>query len=293
MKTMNLKAISALVAVGEHQSYSAAAEAMGCSKAFLSQQIKQLETDYKIQLVHRTTRKVRLTKLGEQFVAQCRVAFNQIESAESDLLEDQDQLSGLIRITSIGGIFGEDYIAPSIYKFMLAHPDIKIELDFSSAQEDLLTTTFDIAIRFGELPDSSLVARHLINYRPQVVASERYLALYGEPKHPRDLYKHKLITGTVRNWFFKGKRQEIEINTDGQLKCGNGQVMLNACEQGLGVARLPSMYVADSLKTGKLQRLLTPWEEMINPCSVIYPPGQYRLKRVQALVEWLVNDLSE
>ncbi len=290
---MNLKAIHSLVAVAKHGGFSPAAEALGCSKAFLSQQIRILENQYQIQLLHRTTRKVRLTSAGETFVTQCKFAFDQLEQAEFALLEEKSTLSGKIRIASLGGIFGEEYVAPSIIKFMALYPGVEVDLDFSSQQVDLLQGAYDIAIRFGKLPDSTLVARELIRYRPTLIASPEYLARYGKPIHPNDLDRHRLITGTVKQWPFRCQDESIIYTPQGRFHCGNGYVMRQAAINGLGIAHLPSLYVDVPIAKGDLVVLMPEWLEPVKPCNILFPPGRYRLRRVQLLVDFLVENIRK
>ncbi|HEY7773597.1 MAG TPA: LysR family transcriptional regulator [Marinagarivorans sp.] len=288
MKTENLKRIAALIAVADNQSLTLASHRLGCSKAYLSQQIKKLEAHYQVQLFHRTTRQLKLTDAGATFVNDCRQALRLVEQAETNLQAVQASISGIIQITCVGGIFGEQHIAPAILSFMKEHPNIQVHLDLSSTHQDLIASHFDIAIRMGPLDDSSLVARTLCLYRPTMVASPAYLARFGEPLHPRDLNQHKLITGSITNWTFKRGNESYDHKVSTSLSCANGHVMMAACEAGLGIGRLPSLYVESAIEKGQLMPVLSDWHQQQNPCSIVYPPGRYRLERVKLLVEWLL-----
>lgn len=300
MKTDIFKNVILLVAVAEHKSLTLAAEQLGCSKAHLSQQIKKLEQQYKIQLFHRTTRQLKLTTIGESFLLECKQAIKLVEQAELHLMDTQNTLSGTINVTSVGGIFGEKYIAPAVISFMKQHPDIKINLDFSSHHQDLISSPYDLAIRMGPLEDSSLVAKRLCTYKPTLVASPQYLKHYGTPKHPKDLSNHRTISGSITRWQFLREvksstrsSEKYEHVVSSILSSSNGHVMLSACEAGLGIARLPSMYVDKSLETGKLVSILTRWNQTQHPCSVVYPPGQFRLNRVKAFTDWLTEHVPQ
>jgi DNA-binding transcriptional LysR family regulator len=290
---MNLKAIASLVAVVEHGNFSKAALALDCSKAFLSQQVSLLEQQYQTQLLLRTTRKLQLTQAGETFVRQCQSALGTIQQAQEQLLEDQQALSGKIRVASIGGIYGEQVIAPVILKFMDLHPDIEVELDFSSQNVDILNGAYDIAIRFGDLADSTMVARELQRFRPLLVASPHYVEVNGEPQHPNDLSSHRLITGTVKHWTFKKGNERLVIQPKPTFNCGNGHVMLQAAINGCGIAHLPDLYAKDAISAGLLNVIMTPWLEDTNPCNLLYPPSRYRLKRVQAMVGFMQAELEQ
>lgn len=296
MKTNLLKNIASFIAVAEHKSLTLAAAELDCSKAYLSQQIKKLEQHYQIQLFHRTTRQLSLSAIGESFLHECQQAIKIVEQAELHLLETQDTLSGVINMTSVGGIFGEQYIAPAVISFMQEHPNIIINLDFSSQHRDLIANRYDIAIRMGQLEDSSLVARRLCMYKPTLVASPAYLEKYGTPIHPQELSNHRTISGSITQWSFskettssKEKPEEFELKVNSCLSSSNGHVMMAACKAGLGLVRLPSMYVDSSIETGELVPVLSCWHQNESPCHLVHPPGRFRLQRVKALVEWLTD----
>lgn len=289
MKTDDLKRIAALVAVADNQSLTLAAERLGCSKAYLSQQIKHLENAYQVQLFHRTTRRLRVTEAGSVFVNECRQALRLLEQAEINLQAVQASISGPIRMTSVGGIFGEQYIAPLVLSFMQEHPNIQVTLDFSSAHQDLIANDFDLAIRMGALDDSSLIARQLCLYKPTMVASQAYLERFGIPATPKDLQHHRIIAGSITHWSLKRGDESVEFKVQADLSCPNGYVMLRAAEQGLGIARLPSMYVHQAIAQGKLQAVLPDWHQVQSPCNIVYPPGRYRLERVKTFVDWLIK----
>ncbi|RKF20329.1 LysR family transcriptional regulator [Alginatibacterium sediminis] len=293
MKTMNLKGIQALVAIAQYGNFTAAAAALGCSKAFLSKQIQLLETQNRAQLLIRTTRNVQLTQIGESFVAQCKPALLAIANAQEQLQDEQQSLSGKIRLACVGGIFGEQFIAPLVNQFLQLHPQVKLELDFSSSVVDLVEGHYDMAIRFGELSDSSLIARELIDYRPVLLASPDFIEKYGSPKQPHDLNDFRLITGSVRQWAFSKGGEHYQHTPQASLKCGNGQVMLQGCLQGLGIAHLPSIYVEEQLASKALIELLPQWSTVYRPVHILYPPSRYRLKRVQVLVEFLLTQMEQ
>ncbi len=289
---MNFKGIEALLSIAEHGSFVAAAEALSCSKGYLSQQIKVLEDQYQTQLLIRTTRKVTLTSAGHAFITQCRDAINRIKFAEDNLLEEQTQLSGQINIASIGGIFGEQVVTPILLEFMQQNPEVSIGLNFSSSNVDLVNGLFDIAIRFGDLPDSSLIARKLLDYTPLLVASPSYIEKNGIPETPAELYQHQLIIGTRQQWDFQKGTDTISITPTPTLQCGNGYVMRESARKGLGITYLPSIYLEKLLNNQELISILPEWNTHTRPCNIIYPPGRYRLQRVRALVEYLISNVA-
>jgi DNA-binding transcriptional LysR family regulator len=289
---MNLKAISSLVAVVDHGSFSKAALHLDCSKAFLSQQVKALEKQYESQLLIRTTRKLKLTPAGEAFVSECKDAFAHIEQAQTRLLDDQQAMRGKLRIASVGGIYGELFVTPVILDFMSQYPDIEVELDFSSQNVDILNGAYDVAIRFGDLPDSTLVGQELQRYQPLLVASPNYFEHRDYPRQPKDLDDHRLITGTVKQWRFQNAQERLLYHPKSHFNCGNGYAMRQAALNGLGIAHLPNLYVQDHVDSGELIVLMPNWLEGTSPCNILYPPSRFRLKRLQVLVSFLKASLG-
>lgn len=293
MKRENLQAIHVFVTVVETGNFSAAAIQLGMTRSRVSQVISQLEKRVAVQLIIRSTRSMHLTEAGQHFYEQCHRGLGLIDSAIAQTEEDQTEIGGIIRINSLGGLFGERILTPHILKFMIQNPHIKIELDFSSNQVDLIADHFDFAIRMGELQDSSLIARPLVTYESYLCASPKYLQKYGEPEHPRDLNKHKLLTGSPKKWrIYKQKsnpQEPTDISVEGVLNCPNGHVVRKAALENLGVAHLPAYYVAEDVQQGKLQRVLPEWWHGQSKISIVYPQTRFKIRRVQLLVDYLLE----
>lgn len=293
MKRSNLQAIHVFVSVVDAGSFSAAATQIGMTRSRVSQVISNLEKRVAVQLIIRSTRSMHLTEAGQHFYDQCRRGLGLIDNAIAQTEEDQNEISGKIRINSLGGLFGEKILAPYLLKFMTVNPGITIELDFSSDQVDLIADHFDFAIRMGELQDSALIARPLATYESFLCASPNYLQQYGEPEHPKDLSKHNLLTGSPKKWRLyrsKSKPQEhTDINVTGALNCPNGHVVRKAVLEGLGIAHLPAYYVAQDVQQGKLQRVLPQWWHGQSKISIVYPQTRFKIRRVQLLVDYLLG----
>ncbi len=290
---MSYPGLNEFIAVVEEGSFTKAAEKLGSSKSRLSQQLTRLEKGLGVQLLHRSTRSMRLTEVGEQFYQQSKRGLQLIDQAIVQAQEDQHSLSGRIRINSVGGRYGEHIIAPIILRFMQQHPMVEIELDFASAHVDLISDQYDLAIRMGKLPDSNLIARPLQTLRSYICASPAYIKKYGKPETPQALNSgHACFYGSLRRWRFSKHEQQFEVYINGPMYCPNGHVQLQAALEGVALVRLPDIYVAPYLANGQLQPLLTDWQIESHPVSIVYPRARFKVRRVQALVEYIVSALK-
>lgn len=288
MNNIHWSGIRSFLAVAEHGSFTAAAEATGLSKASLSQQVTALEKTLGVQLLYRTTRILRLTEVGQGYYEQCSVAVNQLNSAREWATQSTEALSGTIHMNSVGGLIGEELIAPMLIDFQQAYPQIDVKLDFSSQRVDLIESQYDLVMRMGELPDSSLVARRLHTITTRYVASPEFLEKHGPIGHPHDLRELPLIYGSVSEWSFVKPDEQIRIQAGKGFQIANGRVMLRAAEQGVGIARLADLYTNRGLRDGSLMEVLPEWRQT-TPLSLICPPARYQLNRVRALADWLIE----
>lgn len=284
--------IRSLLWVMEYGSFTKAADEVGISKAALSQQVSQLEKELGVQLLHRTTRKMRLTEAGDLYVKRCRNAVQQLEIAQEEVLDVMQALSGVIRINTVGGLIGEELLAPVLLAFQHKHPKIEIRLDFSSHHVNLLEEHYDLVIRMGELPDSSLLGRHLLNLRTCYVVNPELLQQYPKLQHPNDLKQMPLVYGSVKEWSLQKEDEHIQIKVTDGFAITNGRVMAKAAEQGLGVARVADIYVADAITQQRLVEVLPEWSE-ITPLTLLCPPARYQLHRIRVLMDWLIEHTSK
>lgn len=195
--------IDEFVQVVESGGFTAAARALGVSKAHISKQVRQLEDRLGIRLLHRTTRRQALTEAGEQFYQRCTQLIGELDELSAALGEAQEIPSGRLRI-SVAGAFAERYLAPACAEFMTRYPRVQIELVFDNRIVDLIEEGFDLAIRYGELKQSDLVARRIAPRRLHVCASPAYLERHGVPTRPDQLRSHSCLVGSSDYWIFRG-----------------------------------------------------------------------------------------
>jgi DNA-binding transcriptional LysR family regulator len=194
-------------------------------------------------------------------------------------------------MNAVGGLIGEELIAPLLIKFQQAHPKIDVALDFSSHHVDLMSDKYDLVMRMGDLPDSSLIARRLHSITTRYVASPEFIAKHGELSHPRDLVKIPMICGSVTEWQFVSQDERLSIDFKRGFRIANGRVMLQAAMAGLGVARLADVYVQAAITQGTLLEVLPGWSQS-TPLSLVCPPSRYQLQRVKSLMDWLIEQFE-
>lgn len=281
--------IEALLAVVEEGSFTKAATKLGQTKARTSQQISKLEEQLGCMLLLRSTRKVSLTEAGERYYNECRHAANILLQAQNQLFERQNKLSGLVKLNSVGGIFAEKLLAPAVISFVKLYPDIKIELTTSSEKVDFLQGSYDLVIRMGELENSSLIARKLLNLNTHVVASPHYLEKVL--KSPKELIHYNCLSGSFNKWSFKNRlnNKTAEVFVNGNLNVGNGYILCEAALKGSGIARLNELYTTDYINNERLRFVFDDWYVPVTPVSLLYPRTKHKTNCVKVFSEYIVQ----
>lgn len=293
MKLPDFEAWAAFASVVEHRSFSAAAAALGVSKATVSKAISRLEQRLGTTLFHRTSRRLTLTESGRTLSERAQRILAEGVAAEEAALESASAPAGLVRVAA-PLTFGITHVGPAVADFLVANPAIKIELCLSDARVDIVAEGFDIALRIADLPDSSLRARRLGAIAGHVVASPEYFARRGRPRHPADLATHACFAYTNMAhpdvWRFRrAGGEEATVRIEGPLVTDSGDVMLPALRAGLGVARLPEFLVGEDLRAGRLEAVLEEWTSTPIALHLLTPPGTLRPARVEALIDFFTE----
>ncbi|EDN58542.1 transcriptional regulator [Vibrio antiquarius] len=285
---INLADIRSFVLIAQLGNFTKAAEQLGVSRSHVSRQITNLEQQIGATLLQRTTRTLKLTEAGKVLYKQCETALHNIDQAVMAVVDDVEELRGEIRINCVGGYLGEDVVADIVAQFLIQHPQVNINLDFSSHRVDLIADEFDIAFRMGKLDDSNFIARKLIDVEMGTYASPSYLETHGYPSHPKDLEKHICLTGSVTRWAFENTntKQSTEHQIRGQLRCKSGRVMIKAALAGNGIIRVPALYCQQELQTGKLKEVFTDWSIPSVEFSLLYHHDRHQPKRIRAFIDF-------
>lgn len=293
-KEVSLSDIKTFVVLAEQGSFTKAGEKLMCSRSHISKQLAQLESSLGVSLLTRTTRTQHLTTQGEAFYERCKTSLNGISHAIDRVLESADSLSGNIKINCVGGHIAENIISLLVNDFMSEHPEINIELDFSSRRVDLISGEFDFVFRMGELADSSLIARKLTDIKIDTYASPKYLSNYGKPEDPKALTEHRCITGSVKNWAFINNKtnEKLDVAVSGNLMCKNGRIMISSAIAGNGIIRVPAIYCKRECEQGSLIPLFDRWHIESVPFYLVYAQDKHKPMRLIAFKDYTLEKFS-
>lgn len=286
--------VEALLEVVERGSISAAAVALATTPSVVSRAISRLEARLGVQLLRRTTRRLSLTDSGREYVEQARAAFEQIATAER-ALGGQGEVQGRVRL-SAPTTYGHHRLPAMLAAFSLRYPKVQVELGVANRNVDLVAEGYDLAIRLGALPDSSLVARQLEEAPLCLVAAPAYLARAGTPRSLADLAEHNCLpflmpsNGRPGIWQFRQGGQEQTFSPRGNPVVADDVLgCISLAEQGMGIFQTYEFIVAERLRQGRLVRLLEAFEGARRPFSIIYPPHRQLSAASRVLIDFLVQ----
>lgn len=280
------------MAVVEHGSFTAAADALHVSTSFVSREVKRLEDRLNTRLLHRTTRSLQLTDMGETYHARGLEISNMLDALESDMADLQDRPKGNIRITA-AGLYAERYVAPALAEFTVKYPEVSVELNTSMSVVDIVDGGFDIAVRMAALEDSSLIARKIAPRRVMVCASPGYLNLHGYPNTPDDLRKHNCLCFPEMPWRFQNADDIQTVKVEGTWSSDNGRALVEAAKRGMGLIRMTDYYMVDALRQGELIPVLEEFEVQDAATWIVFPTRDQMPTRVRILIDFLAERLKQ
>lgn len=291
----NFGALPVFVTVIETGGFSPAAKRLGISKSAVSKRVTQLEEQLGVKLIHRTTRKLSLTEAGEHFFQHARIAHEAAKDAQDAVTQLQGEPQGRLRINTPMS-FGRLHIAPLIPEFLKRYPKITIEMVMDDKVADLIGGGFDIAIRAGDLPDSTLIARKLAPLRNVLCASPEYLELHGTPGDLNELTDHNCLIFTyskdVKEWVFVKDGQTQTVEVTGNYQVNNSEALREAILQGVGIGRLPTFAAGPDIKEGKLIPLFEQYQMPDKTIYAVFPERQYMPAKVRAFIDFAVEYLG-
>lgn len=285
-------AIPVFVAVVQYGGFSPAARFLGISKSAVSKRVSLLEQQLGVKLLHRTTRKLSLTEAGEHYFEHALKANLAARDAEDAVAQLQGEPQGRLRINSPMS-FGRLHMAPMIPEFLKKYPKIRIDLVMDDKRLDLVSGGFDIAIRGGALPDSTLVARRLATLNSVLCASPDYLERHGYPQQLDDLLQHNCLSfsysNDVKEWSFTQGNQRHSVVVSGSYQVNNSEALLEAVRQGLGVARLPTFVAGPDIRTGRLNVLFPEYQMPELAINAVLIERQYMPAKVRAFLDFAIE----
>ena len=290
-----IEELQAFVSIVDSGSIVMAAERLQQTASGVSRALQRLEAKLNVTLLERTTRKLKLTQEGQLFLGKARRILNDLAEAEDSLLKSDEDISGLIRIDSATP-FILHVLVPLMHEFMRKYPNIEIELNNHDQVIDLLEHQTDVAIRFGELNDSTLHAKLLCRSRLYIAASPEYLAQRGMPGHPQDLLAHDVIgfsqTQHLNTWPIQVQGKAFSARP--RIKASNGETVRQLALEGAGIACLSRFLVQDDVKAGRLTALLEDQIELhYQKIHAVYYLQEHLPKRVRLFIDFLAEKLRE
>ena len=290
-----LEELNAFINIVDSGSIGAAALQLDQTTSGVSRALQRLESKLNVTLLERTTRKLKLTQEGHIFLEKARKIVHDLNEAEDALLKSDGDTSGLIRVDSATP-FVLHVIVPLMSEFNQLYPNIEIELNSNDQVIDLLEHKTDVAIRFGELNDSSLHARLLCKSRLYLVASPEYLEKYGYPEQPRDILNHSLIGFSkvyhLNTWPIYVNGEKLSVQP--KIKASNGETVRLMALQGLGITCLSAFLIHQDLKEKRLVALFEDQIEIYNQSiHAVYYQQEHLPKRVRLFIEFLAQKLSK
>jgi DNA-binding transcriptional LysR family regulator len=290
---MDLNEIVIFARVVQAGSFTAAARALGQPKSTVSRKVSDLEQRLDARLLQRTTRKLSLTDAGRTYYDYCARILSELEHAEQALASLQAKPRGSLRVTA--GL-NSSYLGPIVSEFLVRYPDVRLELLCTGRSVDLIEERFDVGIRAGVLPDSSLIARNLGNATWILVATPAYLKKHGRPKTPDELDRHDYLAfgsgiATVHLRLEHGARS-AEVELPARLLVSDMDILHAAACANLGIALLPAFRCVDDLRARRLERVLPDWAPPATPVHVVYPTSRHLSPNVKSFVEHLQKRMS-
>lgn len=291
-----LDQIEAFAAIAEHGGFAAAARLLGKDPSVLSRRIDALERRLGVRLFARTTRKVGLTEVGVTYLQKVRIILAELAAADVEAAEGAARPRGLLRVT-MPRTFARLWVVPWLPAFLREHPEIEIELELGDRFFDLISEGFDLAIRLGDLADSSLVVRHLASFETVLCASPAYLAGAGTPLTPNDLPNHRCLGLTVPNfwpdWRLRRGDERATVRVPGQLRSDDGSSMVLAALGGGGIMLASEWSCGRHLAEGRLVRVLSDWRmDHEGNAQIVLPPGRLVPAKTRLFIERVIAEFS-
>ena len=267
-----LRAMQVFVRIVEAGSLTGAAAVLGMSGPAVVRSLAALERAIGVRLLQRTTRRSSLSDEGREYYERCKRVLAAVDEADTSMSARRSEPHGRLRITA-PATYGRMHVAPIVNAFIAKYPAVEVDLLLLDRVVDLIEEGLDAAVRIGELPDSTLVARALGETRRVVCAAPAYLRRAGIPKTPAELQAHRCIVfsglAAANEWAFGAKRQRVAVRP--VLRTNQVDAALDACIRGLGCGQFLSYQVEAALREGRLKRLLKEYEPPPLPIHIVYP----------------------
>lgn len=281
------------VAVGEEQSFAAAARRLALSPAAVTRAIGGLEAQLGVRLLLRTTRSVRLTEAGRRYLDDSRDILASIAQASEAAAGINAAPKGHLSVTA-SALYGKAFILPCLVDFLKRYPEVEVSAHFLDRAVNLVDEKIDVAVQIGHLPDSGLKALRVGQVRRVLCAAPEYLARNGVPQHPLDLQRHTIVAAAgvspSVDWKFGGCKPTT-VRMKPCLTVSSNDAAIDAVLAGLGICRLLCCQIAAELADGRLQIILADYEEAPSPVHILHRESKFGSSRVRSFIDLLAASL--
>lgn len=282
-------------AVARSGSFTAAAESLGLSRALTSKYVAQLEARLGVRLLNRTTRSVEMTSAGRAYLERALLLLEDFDALEAAVRDQRAEPGGQLRVAA-PVTFAELCLPTMLVEFTARYPKLKVSLSLSDRHVDLVSEGFDVAIRIGELAESSLVARRLATSKVLLCASPDYLADHEAPVHPGELVEHRCVLddnfpgGNRWRFMVDGKLQTFAV--DGPIRINSASIVRALLLAGQGIGMCPSFLIAEDVRAGRLRVLLPEFQTDGVGIHAVYPHSRHLATSVRAFVDFTAEALA-
>ncbi len=289
----DLGAMAVFAKVVDAGSFSAAAQQLGISKSAASKQVSRLEDGLGARLLNRTTRRLSLTETGRLVHRHCLAMLEEARQAREAASRTQSEPRGRLRL-SAPMTFGTMYLGPILADFLVRFPELEVDLSLSDRFVDLVDEGFDVALRIGDLPDSSLISRQLAENKMFLVAAPAYLDRHGTPDNPADLKNHNFLRYSLADnpsaLRIRTPDGVVTVEVHGDLVANNGQVMCEAAIAGLGISVVPDFMVGNAIRDGRLKMLLPGCQPArASAIHLVYPHRRHLEPKVRVFIDFIAD----
>lgn len=291
---IDLNEVAVYIKVVQTGSFSQAAKQLGMPNSTVSFKISSLEKRLAMTLIQRTTRKLNITPAGQAYYKRCVQGLKEIQAAEQEIATIQGEPQGLLRITApieLGSSVLPDLISEYTKKF----PKVRVELILAGRHVDLLAENVDLAIRAGELKDSSLIAKKIGSVYFAPLASPKYLKANGMPSHPRDLKHHQCLQFTLLGddeWKLVSSKGSLTVSLSPKVAVDDLAMLKLLALKGDGIALLPTHLCYGDVQSGKLVRILPEWRTALTSVHFVYPSQRYVTPKLSSFIEMATGTLK-
>ena len=290
----SLGALSAFVRAAEARSFTDAGRQLGLSSSAIGKTVARLEARLGIRLFHRSTRSITLTQEGRLFLESCRRIFSEMERVELEFAQTKGAPRGKLRVSLplIGML-----MMPTLGRFMLAYPEIELDMEFTDHLVDVIDGGYDVVVRSGHGVDSRLKARKLGTYRLEVVGSPKYLKRAGLPSTPEDLVAHACLhhkyptSGKIQRWPFARSATGVDVALPITAVASTVEALVALAEQGVGITCVPDFAVRQQVADGSLAIVLADHIDHTGIFRALWPTSRYLAPKVRVFVDFLAEHL--